>query len=316
MDIYLGKKGNMRRALYLAIILYLSPLNIFSQEFIPIWDDGKMPNSKGLSIIDSISNERVYHVGIPGVYAFEPSIAENQHVAVLIIPGGGYVRLAYQISGIQLAKWFNTFGVTAFVLNHRLPSSLDLVEGYKAPVQDAQQAMRFIRTNAGKWDIDVNKIGAMGSSAGGHVAACLSNIQEDWSGIQDIKGEINHIPDFTILVSPVITMNEFTHGGSRNNLLGANSSQELRDVFSCELNVSGKTPPAFIVHASDDNVVPPMNSILYYVALQKKNVKMSALHIYTGGGHNIALRNNPGTTNTWTELCEKWLSEIGILNHY
>ena len=149
-----------------------------AQSFHSLWKDN-MPNSKGITVKDSIANERVYQVGTPGVYVFEPSIAENKGVAVLIIPGGGYARLAYQISGWQLAKWFNTFGVTAFVLNHRMPQSPDVKVSYQAPLEDAQRAMRYIRSHAADYGIDVHKVGVMGCSAGGHLSACLSTFTED-----------------------------------------------------------------------------------------------------------------------------------------
>lgn len=306
------KKNMMRKCLVICILSGFS-LILNSQEFIPIWTAGKMPNSKGILVQDSIANERVYQVGTPGVYVFEPSVAENKHAGVLIIPGGGYARLAYQISGFQLAKWFNTIGITAFVLNHRLPHSPDLSEPYKAPVQDAQRALKFIRSNAVKWSLDKNKIGAMGSSAGGHLAACVSTFSEDWSVTGENLDTLRFHPDFTILISPVISMNKFTHQGSSDNLLGKDASQEQKDLFSCEMRVAADTPPAFIIHATDDKSVSSMNSILYYSALKEKGVKNSTLHIFPQGGHSIALRNNPGSTNSWTVLLEQWLSEIGIV---
>lgn len=299
----------MRKKIIITGVFCCMFISLFSQDFMPIWKD-KMPNSKGLNIKDSIANERIYQVGTPGVYIFEPSLAENKHAAVLIIPGGGYARLAYQISGFQLAKWFNTFGITAFVLNHRLPQSPDIIESYKAPIQDAQQAIKMIRNHAEKWDIDVNKIGVMGSSAGAHLSACASNFQEDWT---ETKDTVSHLPNFSILISPVISMNEYVHQGSRDNLLGKDASLDLKNMFSCNLRVTDKTPPAFIAHASDDKAVSPMNSILYFSALNQHRVKLSTLHIFPEGGHSIALRNNPGTTNSWTLLCEEWLYEIGIL---
>src|SRR3954470_9231976 len=137
-------------------------------EFIPLYPKGKMPNSKGMNLTDSIANERIYRVGTPGMYAFFPSSAENKGAAVLICPGGGYERLAYVISGTQLAKWFNAIGISAFVLNYRLPNSPDLVQREIGPLQDAQRAIRIIRANAGKWGIKADKIGMQGSSAGGH----------------------------------------------------------------------------------------------------------------------------------------------------
>src|SRR3954471_16754662 len=140
-------------------------------EFIPLYPKGKMPNSKGLNLKDSITNERIYRVGKPGMYAFFPSSSENKGAAVLICPGGGYERLAYVISGTQLAKWFNAIGLSAFVLNYRLPNSPDLINRELGPLQDAQRAIRIIRANAGKWGIKTDKIGTQGSSAGGHLAS-------------------------------------------------------------------------------------------------------------------------------------------------
>jgi len=302
------------KTLFSISFLLLSVFSGYCQKFIPLWDS-KMPNSKGLDIKDSIANERIYQVGTPGIYVFETSVAENKNAAVLITPPGGYARLVYQAAGFQLAKWFNTMGITAFVLIHRLPKSPDVIESYKAPLQDGQRAMKYIRANAKNWNIDANKIGVMGCSAGGHLSACLSTINDDWSIIGDKLDAISFRPNFTILVSPVITMNEYIHKGSRDNLLGKDVHQSLLDKFSCNLQVTEKTPPAFMAHATNDKTVSPMNSILYYTALKKNNVEMSTIHVFPEGGHDIALRNNPGTTNTWTSLAEGWLREIGIIGN-
>ncbi|WP_455585350.1 alpha/beta hydrolase [Bacteroides sp.] len=287
--------------------------SVSAQDFCPLWNDN-MPNSKGVMVKDSIANERVYQVGIPGVYVFEPSKAENKGTAVLIIPGGGYARLAYQISGWQLAKWFNTFGVTAFVLNHRMPQSPDVIVSYQAPLEDAQRAMRYIRSHASDYGIDVNKVGVMGCSAGAHLSACLSTFSEDWGRGGDALDGESFRPDFTILISPVISMGEVAHKGSRDNLLGKSPSAELLHQFSCDERVTSETPPAFIVHATNDRSVSSLNSILYYTALKRADVKKSTLHIFPEGGHNIALRNNPGTTQQWPALAEEWLWEIGMLD--
>ncbi|MDL2242037.1 alpha/beta hydrolase [Bacteroidales bacterium OttesenSCG-928-L03] len=295
--------------IYLVILISLLSLLPFlasAQEFIPIWGE-EMPNSRGLEITDSIANERVYQVGTPGVYVFETSEAENKNAAVLIIPGGGYVRLAYQISGFQLAKWFNTFGVTAFVLNHRFPQSPDVIDSYKAPLQDAQRAMKFIRANAKTWNIDPERVGAMGSSAGGHLAACLSTFTEDWSNVGEELDKQAFLPNFTLLISPVIDMNEYAHQGSRDNLLGKEASQELKDLFSCHLRVTEDTPPALLIHATNDKSVSSMNSILYYSALKQNRVANASLLIFPEGGHSISLRDNPGITNSWPTLAEDWL---------
>ena len=140
-------------------------------------------------------------------------------------------------------------GISAFVLISRLPHSADLVDRSKAPLQDAQRAIRLIRVNAQNWGIQPNKIGIVGFSAGGHVASSLGTHTEDVSGIGDSLSNISFLPDFMLLVSPVITMGKFTHAGSRDNLLGEKPSNELIEKYSNELQVTAQTPPTFIVHS-------------------------------------------------------------------
>ncbi len=300
--------------LFLSAILFLIglPLAVGAQDFIPLWEKGKMPNSKGMELKDDIRNERVFQVGTPGFYAFFPSQQENKGAAVLICPGGGYERLAYQISGTQLAKWFNTLGISAFVLNYRLPNSPDLKQREIAPLQDAERAMRVIRSNADKWQIKADKVGVMGTSAGGHLAANLGTATEDLAKIGDDSDKFSFAPNFMILVSSVITMGEYTHATSKKNLLGANPSTGLIEKYSLEKQVTATTSPTFIVHAADDKAVNVRNSLMFYNALLDKKISAS-LHVFPRGGHAIALRNNPGSTETWTKLCEMWLVEMNFI---
>lgn len=302
----------MFRLSLIILFLFLALPKVNAQEFIKLWPENKMPNSKGLALKDSIAKERIYQVGTPGMYAFYPSAQENKGAAVVICPGGGYERLAYVISGLQLAKWFNTMGISAFVLNYRLPNSPDLKERQLGPLQDAQRAVRVIRANAAKWGINPDKIGIMGSSAGGHLAATLGTYPEDVAAIDDDYDKISFRPNFMILVSPVINLGTYAHTGSKNNLLGDKPSKKLVDKFSTELQVSRATPPAFLVHAANDNAVSPHNSVLFYQALLNHKIPAS-LHIFPQGGHAIALRNNPGSTHFWTSLCEEWLNEMGFV---
>jgi acetyl esterase/lipase len=283
-----------------------------AQEFIPIWPEGKMPNSKGLRLKDSIANERVYRVGTPGMYAFFPSAQENRGAAVVICPGGGYERLAYIISGTQLAKWFNALGISAFVLNYRLPNSPDLVQRETGPLQDAQRAIKFIRANSEKWGIQKDKIGIQGSSAGGHLASHAGVAVQDVSSIGDSLDTFSFHPDFMILVSPVVDLGKYAHVGSRNNLLGPNASEELINQYSNHLHVTAASSPAFLVHAFDDKAVSANNSLVLYSALLEKGVS-SSLHIFPQGAHAIKLKNNPGSAEEWTTLCEAWLKEMHFL---
>jgi acetyl esterase/lipase len=302
----------MIRITLILLLFCLGAFQTSDQEFMPLWPEKKMPNTKGLAVKDSIATERIYKVGTPGMYAFFPSAQENKGAAVIICPGGGYERLAYIISGWQLAKWFNTMGISAFVLNYRLPNSPDLKERHLGPLQDAQRAMRLIRAHADKWGIKRDKVGILGTSAGGHLAATLGTHLTDVSAIGDSLNKVTFRPDFMILISPVINLGPYAHAGSRKNLLGPNPAAELLKKYSLEQQVSAATPPAFLVHAANDKSVSPRNSLLFYQALLEKNIPAS-LHIYPQGGHAIALRNNPGSTETWTELCERWLIETGFL---
>ncbi len=292
------------------LILFIS-IQSRAQEILPLWPEGQMPNSKGVNIQDSISNERMMQVGKPYLRAFFTSIQENKGAAVLIIPGGGYRHLAFQISGDQLAKWFNTLGINAFVLIHRLPHSPDLQQREIAPLQDAQRAMQLIRSHAADWGIDTSRVGVMGSSAGGHLAATLGTLKTNHTSIGDSSLTDNYMPDFMILISPVIDLGEFAHQGSRDNLLGENTGEVNIRQYSLQYQVNENTPPTFICHAFDDTVVSPFNSMLFYEALLKNNIP-STLHIFPQGAHAIALRNNPGSANLWTDVCEQWLMEMKI----
>ena len=296
---------------FLITIVILVPAS--AQEFIPLWPKGLMPNSQGVIGDDRIVNERIFKVGTPGIWAFFPSAQENKGAAVIICPGGGYDHLTYNAAGLQIAKWFNTFGVNAFVLKYRLPNVPNLQNRQIVPLQDAQRAMRFIRANATRWGILADKIGIFGTSSGGHLAAMLGTHKEDVSSIGDSLDKESFRPDFLILISPVIDLGKYAHVGSRENLLGPNPSKDLIDKYSLYLQVTSATPPSFIVHAFNDPAVPVRNSLLFYQALLDSNVSVS-FHEFPQGLHNIGLRNNPGSTELWTKLCEMWLNEMGFIS--
>lgn len=301
----------MKKLFYIACCLLLS-LFAKSQEFIPLWQAGKKPNSNGKKITDSIYNERIWRVATPGMYCFVVPKAENNGTAVLIVPGGGYERLSHLYSGFNLAKWYNTIGVNAFVLIHRLPHQQDLINKQIGPVQDAQRAMRIIRANAAQWNIKTDKIGVMGVSAGGHVASTLGTHAKDESNINDSLTAYSYRPDFMVLLSPVITMGKFAHGGSKKNFLGADTTKANIENYSGELQVSAFTPPTFLVHAQNDSSVKAQNSVSFYQALLSKKINAS-LHIFPQGGHGIRLDDNPGSTDQWMNLLEAWLKEMSFI---
>lgn len=297
---------------FLCILLLGNAFFAFSQQYLPLWPDGKMPNSKGMKLDRIEERERITQIDLPGMYCFFTSKEENTGAAVLIFPPGGYQKMAYNIAGLQLAKWFNTFGVNAFVVLYRLPTSPDLKEPAFGPIMDGQRALKLVRTNAGKWGINPNKIGIMGCSAGGGLTANLATFTKDYSAIGDLQDTVSVQANFQILISGAISMKQDAHQGSHDALLGKDAAEKLETLFSGELNVTSQTPQAFITCAANDPVVNPLNSLRYFEALQKAGVS-SCLHIFPTGGHSIALRNNPGSTNQWTSLCEAWLNEIGML---
>lgn len=299
------------KRLFVLLLLCYS-FRLQAQEFIPLWPDGKKPNNNGKKITDSLFNERIWHVATPGMYCFIVPKSDNKGTAILICPGGGYERLSHIYNGFQVAKWYNSIGISAFVLIYRLPHQADLVQRQLAPVQDAQRAMRIIRNNASAWNIKTDKVGVMGVSAGGHVASTLATYTMDASSLGDALDTVKYRPDFMVLLSPVITMGKYTHPGSRKYFIGPDSTKEVIEKFSNELQVSSFTPPTFIVHALNDSTVNVRNSLLFYNALLDRKVNAS-IHIFPQGGHGIRMDDNPGSTDLWLELLEKWLKETGFV---
>ncbi|WP_238160799.1 alpha/beta hydrolase [Flavobacterium cupreum] len=243
-------------------------------------------------------------VTTPTLTVFLPKDSKPNQTAVVIFPGGGYMHLAIDKEGTKVAEWFNSIGIVAFVLKYRLPSDLIMKDKTIGPLQDAQESVRYVRQNASKWNIDPNKVGVLGFSAGGHLAATLSTHYDD--KVYETASKLSARPDFSLLIYPVISMqNYITHKGSQINLLGQNPSAALLDSFSNEKRVTAQTPPAFLIHATDDGAVLPENSINYYLAL-KKNKVTAELHLYENGGHGFGL--GIGDTNKyWTRQCEDWL---------
>lgn len=294
----------------LALLLYFLIINLtFAQEKIMLWPKGKMPNSKGLQLKTEEKDGRIIQIKEPELFAFLPPKEDRTPMAVIIIPGGGYYKLTYDLNGFQIAKWFNTLGISAFVLNYRLPISPDVQQSEIAPLQDIQAAIKYIRKNAEQYGISPEQVGVIGTSAGGHLAATVSNITTDYTELKDDRTPISTIPNFAILVSPVIDLGEFAHVGSRKSLLGENASQEKINEYSMQNRVTDKTPPTLLIHAQNDKTVPVMNSILYYQAMTKNKVK-GALFIFPEGEHKIGITNKSQLTDHWKEICSDWLKTL------
>lgn len=295
---------------FILIFIFLG-VTISAQQKISVWQKGEMPNSKGLKLnIVEEKEGRITQIQEAELFAFLPAKKERKSMAVIVIPGGGYRHLTYDLGGYSYAKWLNTLGISAFVLNYRLPTSPDLKQRELGPLQDIQAAIKLIRKNAAQYGISPDQIGVLGTSAGGHLAAMASNISTDYTELKGDWSTISTVPNFAILVSPVIDLGEFAHKGSRDNLLGQNASQQLISEYSMQNRVTGKTPPTILFHAQNDNAVPVINSILYYEAMIKNKVK-GALFIFPKGEHNIGISNKTELTDNWKKLCADWLDEMG-----
>lgn len=252
--------------------------------------------------------ELLYENGAPGAVGDEdldkPTLtvylpkSNAVPTGVIVCPGGGYMRLAMDHEGDQIAKWLNSMGVAAFVLKYRLGPRYH----HPAMLDDAQQAIRTVRTRAKDFGIAPDRIGIWGFSAGGHLASTAST---------HFTPETR--PDFSILTYPVISFTtKYVHKGSLNALLGKEPDPELVKLLSNELQVTKETPPTFLVHASDDASVPPENSILYYMALRNAGVP-AELHIYQRGGHGFGLGHTDVALSSWSSRLEAWLQIRGLL---
>lgn len=282
---------------------------------IDIWH-GKVPgaiiNPSVKQLVDSGDNWiKMRHVINPTLDMYPAPAGKSNGTAVIICPGGAYWGLAISHEGSQVAAWFNSIGVTAFVLKYRLPDNLIMIDTKVAPMQDGQEAIRIVRRHAKEWNINPDKIGIMGFSAGGHLASTLST--HFLEKVYDVQDSTSARPDFSLLIYPVITMDStLTHMGSRINLLGEKPSPDVVKHFSNELQVTAQTPPAFIVHSLDDNAVPVQNSINYALALKKYRIPCE-LHLYEAGGHGYGMGRTTDTESSWPEACKKWLKARGFL---
>lgn len=282
-------------------------------DIIPLWN-GDIPNSEksdDKEIVKKTDATRILLVQTSTLEVFLPTPMNANGKAVVICPGGGYQHLSYDWEGTDIAKWYNSKGIAAFVLKYRLPNSKSVKISYEAPLQDAQRALRIVRSQSEKWHVNPNKIGIMGFSAGGHVASTLGT---QFDKPNNFKGTtidtISARPDFMILIYPVVTMKmDYTHTGSRLNLLGKNPSDALINQYSNELQVTENTPPTFIVHSTNDGVVPVENSLNLYKALKDIGIK-TEMHIYPEGGHGYSLALGRGYLQTWPDRLFDWLQSF------
>jgi len=297
---------------YFLIVAFLTfSIMSYSQTVVHLYT-GSIPNARMHNKQEEeLPNQRVAGVTNPTLTVFLPEKSNPTKVAVIICPGGGYIRLSIGHEGYEMAKAFNKIGIAAFVLKYRLPNDSFMTNKEWVPLQDAEQAIKLVRENAGKWNINPDKVGIVGFSAGGHVASTLATHYK--SVVIENKNSINLRPDFVVLGYPVISMNDsLCHAGSRERLLGKNPSSEKIKLFSNELQVTSQTPPTFLVQAADDKSVNVLNSIVYFEALQRNKVP-AEMHIYEKGSHGFGLHNTT-TQDQWFDRLTNWLLANGFIN--
>ena len=282
----------MKKILLLSFLFAATMLSAQKPVELPLWPNGAPNNNELTNSGQNHINEWVSDVTTPTLTVYPASHPNG--MAIIMCPGGGYGGLAMKHEGHDMAPWFNTQGITYAVLKYRMPNG-----HHEVPLSDAEQAIRMVREHAAEWGVNPQRVGIMGASAGGHLAASLATLYSS----------DKTRPDFQILFYPVISMQKgVTHGGSRKNLIGENPSQELEQKYSLERQVSPRTPQAFIMLSSDDDAVPPINGIGYFLALRDHKVPAS-LHAYPTGGHGWGFRDNFTYKRQWTEELEKWLRE-------
>lgn len=288
----------------LAIVCVLTDnVSAFSQEIIKIYP-AQVANAKPTEKAETFDRGMYRNVTVPTLEYIKP---ENPNgTAVIVIAGGGYGVIVYNGEGLGTAKSLAEKGISAFVLKYRLPSDEIMVDKKIGPLQDAQQAIKYLRENAEKYGIDKNKIGIMGFSAGGHLASTAATHFEK-SYIENPQNT-NLRPDFQVLVYPVITMQDaLTHGGSRDALIGKTPSQEDKDLMSNELQVKANTPITWLTHAADDKVVDVDNSIQYFEKLRKNKVEVE-MHIFPKGDHGFIFRQKG-----WIDPLFDWMKRNNLL---
>lgn len=248
----------------------------------------------------------------PWIWLYPAAADKANGAAVVICPGGGYGGLATAHEGNEVAKWWNSLGVSAFVLKYR-------VAPYKhpAPMNDVQRALRLVRSKAAEWKIDPARVGIMGFSAGGHLASTAAThfVESDNAEAKDEIDRLSCRPDFAVLCYPVITFTQelHMHAGSRRNLLGDKPEAEMIKLMSNELQVTERTPPTFLFHTAEDAGVPPENSVLFFEACRKAKVPVE-MHIYQKGRHGVGLASDDAVLGTWTSRLKDWVWQQGLLN--
>lgn len=275
---------------------------------IDLWPEG-VPGAKAIGA-EVNDKGKTSNVSAPTLTMYGPAVDHPTGTAVIICPGGGYTNLSTEREGVQYANWLGTLGVTSFVLKSRLKEF-----GHPAPLQDVLRAVRLVRAHAAQFHIDPDRIGVMGSSAGGHLAASAGTLFDHPLGRTGAPLDATSArPDFLILLYPVITMEgPATHAGSRRSLLGAAPDADTVRLMSVDTQVTAATPPTLLIHTQEDATVPVENSILFYQALTRMKVP-AELYLFEHGSHGMGMRAGLGTASAWPRRAEEWLRDRTLLS--
>ena len=276
---------------------------------IPLWPEG-VPDAKPGLGPERVDGGHTSNVSEPTLTVYGPAVDRPNGTAVIICPGGGYVRLSMLREGEQYAAWLGTLGITSFVLKYRMQEF-----GHPAPLRDVLRAVRIVRSQAARYHIRPDRIGVMGSSAGGHVAASAGTLFDHPLGRTGAAlDKVSARPDFLMLLYPVITMEPpAAHAGSRTALLGAHPSAADIQLMSVEKQVTSATPPTLLIHTQEDRTVPVENSILFYQALTRAKVP-AEMYLFEHGGHGMGMKAGLGTSSAWPKRAEEWLKARGLLD--
>lgn len=269
---------------------------------------GEIPNSIPNAAKEAVEpNGHTRNITNPTLTVYLSSKERANGTAVIILPGGSYEFVSFINEGTRVAEQFVNAGITSFILKYRLPDDKIMQDKTIGSLQDAQQAIKMVRQNAGKWNIDPARVGIVGFSAGGHLASMAGTHFN--KPVIDAEG-ISLRPDFMVLLYPVISFSKGStaHLKSLNNLMSETSSTDLIFRLSTELHVTPETPPTFIMHAADDEVVTVENAYLFHEALKRNDVPSEIL-IYPKGGHGFGIKN-PFSTHSWIEQCFKWMKKL------
>ena len=274
-----------------------------------------IPNSKPSDVQETTVTEanggiRISNVIQPTLTVFKPAKDKANGTAVIVCPGGGYARLAFDHEGTDVAKRLTEMGVTAFVLKYRLPNDQSQPDKTIAPLLDAQQSIRLVRQRAAEFGVNPARVGIMGFSAGGHLASTAGTHFAKPVGQDATNTSVR--PDFLVLLYPVISLTDsLMHAGSRTNLLGTAPSADQIRLYSNDQQVNAQTPPTFLMHAADDKTVKVQNSLRFYEACLRRGVPVE-MHLYPKGGHGFGM-NNKTTKDNWVERLQNWFDANGWL---